>query len=508
MYTVIYMRKCFILWVLLGFAQLCADSFDDIGLNLLRDELGEATPTGVGVVATQVEAAGPSGWYFIDMTDPLFAGKQFTNQSGINTNAYAHTRFVAKQWYGSGGVSPGVRRIDIYSASDWYDRVMRRSASPLREAPLFERAQVQNHSWIAYRDAGTTIDDAIDLLRRIDYMVERDKVVVIASVNNGAENDLPDLLSHAYNVITVGTTGGNHTSGRTLYDLPGRIKPDIVTPEKFTSFGSPLVSGAASMIIETAEHNPELIDATSPSVIKAILLAGATKEEFPNWSREWHRPLDPIFGAGELNVYHNQHILLAGKANPTNALLQGWDLHELTGNGKQQRYRFTVPEHMYLNDLSVALTWQRRVYDAGGLGGFSPAVELADLDMRLYRVGEANALDESLSVNDNVEHIYQPFLDAGSYEIEISGDKNWQYGLAWRSTPVTRPVITSVFRNSSGQFFARARVAAGSQYSIQASSNFEDWEMVASTAASGNEIVFPLDTSTEILSACRILLKQ
>ena len=65
-------------------------------------------------------------------------------------------------------------------------------------------------------------------------------------------------------------------------------------------------------------------DGARSEVIKAMLMAGATKGEFANWidpttglvnpwNRTQTRPLDDVFGAGELNVYNSYLIGIGGK---------------------------------------------------------------------------------------------------------------------------------------------------------------------------------------------------
>ena len=483
------------------------DALDAIGLTRLRAELGYQTPTGDGISVAQVEAANQFGTYFIDVDDPNFEGKEFTDRTGINPSPYGHSRQVGLALYGNDtGVAPDINRVDLYSAVDWYDRVIRRADTAYLGPPLLEQALVQNHSWVAYRDPDTSLDESIDILRRLDHQVQRDGTVVVVSLQNGADAGLPDLLAHAYNVISVGKSDGQHSAGISLFDEPGRFKPDLVAPRDFTSFATPLVSGAAALLLEHAGTREELAAATRPDVVKAIMLAGATKAEFPAWSRTWRQPLDPVYGAGELNVRHNHHILDAGPPGPSNQVgWTGWDAGRLDGDLPVRRYRFHVPESMMLRDFSAALTWLRRIED-GPEPGFDAQPVMADLDLRLYRVGEEDAVDESLSAIDNVEHLHQAVLGSGIYELEVRGDRAWEFGLAWRADVEARPEIVSIFRHASGQFYARARVAPGHKYSVEATGDFEGWRRVASTSATSGEIVFPLASDAAEVHSCRVVV--
>ena len=66
--------------------------------------------------------------------------------------------------------------------------------------------------------------------------------------------------------------------------------------------------------------------------MKAIVMAGTTKEEFPGWSRAEIFPLDTTFGAGEVNVKESYGILTAG-AQPSGGgiVAKGWDYTNQTG---------------------------------------------------------------------------------------------------------------------------------------------------------------------------------
>ena len=58
-------------------------------------------------------------------------------------------------------------------------------------------------------------------------------------------------------------------------DGPGRTKPDLVVPAAQTSSATPIAAGAVALLVEAAGNNEE---AAKPTVLKAILLAGANKK--------------------------------------------------------------------------------------------------------------------------------------------------------------------------------------------------------------------------------------
>ncbi|MFV2067797.1 MAG: hypothetical protein ACC645_12555, partial [Pirellulales bacterium] len=184
--------------------------------------------------------------------------------------------------------------------------------------------------------------------------------------------------------------------------------------------------------------------ATAPQAIKALLLAGATKDEFAGaWENSSEQPLDAVFGAGELNIYRSSQILAAGQ-QPGDGLLPlglaGWDAAQTTST--RQVYRFEVPDGQVLNEWSVALDWNRTFTETAGFG-FTLDPSLADLDL-ILRAEDGPQAGEAINVSasrvDNVEHIYRNgrlgtgggALSPGSYAIEVIADREGvDYALAW-----------------------------------------------------------------------------
>jgi hypothetical protein len=69
------------------------------------------------------------------------------------------------------------------------------------------------------------------------------------------------IWTSAYNIISVGRSDGGHIGGTAEVDdvyNANRTRPDIVTPLAFTSWASPLVAGAAAVLVETGRDNPGL----------------------------------------------------------------------------------------------------------------------------------------------------------------------------------------------------------------------------------------------------------
>jgi hypothetical protein len=389
-----------------------ADYKDEMGYTALKLELGAAMPTGAGISVSQVEApesTGSPGPYLPDTSNSEFSGKSFTTKSGF-ASVSGHATSVALNFYGNAtSIAPGISAIDNYEANDWVGSGYLRTGTAL--APKTELRRIENHSWIG--DAGSS---NVDILRRLDLAINRDKFIAVVGMNNGSGTAVPGLLDASFNGITVGLSNGNHSQGGTTLDNPGgsttpRIKPDIVAPASlgFTSFATPVVSASAALLLQEAGSNP---NASRSESIKAVLLAGATKM---NPAIAQH--LDPVFGAGELNIFNSYHILAQSEQNASNVSTVapiGWDLNNTSSSSLL--YFFDVPTGS--PSLSSILTWNRHVTQSGSL--LTPS--LSNLDLKLFSAtgfSLGTQVDSSASTVDNVEAIYEPNLPAGRYAFQV-----------------------------------------------------------------------------------------
>ncbi|MFV2067370.1 MAG: S8 family serine peptidase [Pirellulales bacterium] len=415
-------------------APAVAGFFDDVGYTELLSELGPALPTGQGVGVTQVEASS-GGSYAPDLEGDAFIGKTFYLMSG-DSNVSAHANSIAKQIYGNvQSMAPGVTEIDLWNAPLWLQSGFLKTSAV--EPPDVERRQVQNHSWIGSMSSRSA---TIDALRRLDYAIVRDGFTAVVGMDNGDSTTLPDLLGQSYNTISVGRTDGNHSHGDTLFDGTGRSKPDLVAPSPTTSSATARVSSAAALLIDAADGS----DAGRPEAVKAILLSGATKDEFDgNWARTSTRPLDEVYGAGELNIDRGYHIFASGRqsgGDGSTVPIRGWDYRQTVSDGV--RYFFDVPAGQMLSEWSAVLTWNRIITDDDRIG-FSPVSSLANLDLALYRAEAftvTQRLDVSASSGNNIEHIYAnnrlglgSNLGPGRYALEVRRQSAEEigYALAW-----------------------------------------------------------------------------
>jgi len=356
---------------------------DDIGHTSLAAEIGPSLATGTNITVSHIEAPDGSGFYLPDSSNTQFSGKTFTNVSGSSTGISSHATTVGLYYYGTlTGISPDINTIDNYEASNWLGSGGLRTG--LTQDPVAETRRLQSHSWIGNHG------NRENVLRRFDFAIARDGFTAIVGLNNAPpSNAIPELLAHSYNTITVGCSDGGHSTGTTTFDVAGRTKPDLVVPFSFVSWSAPVVAGAAAMLMEWADTTPAWTNASKPQSIKAILLAGATKDKFPSWDRTPSRPLDNVYGAGELNIYNSYHILAGGeqKSNPTSLVQRlGWDFDSIVAS----------------NSL---------LYDGRVGTDFPP--EVANMTMRLHATTNfilVDLMDASTSRVDNVEHIYQKHL--------------------------------------------------------------------------------------------------
>ncbi len=397
------------------------------------DELqlrGVAVPTGIGISVTQVESLEPSGGYMPNTSDNEFSGKTITARSAMSLVNSGHATTVGRNLYGNSiSMAPSVATIDVYEAGDWLndwaDEVL-----PINQIPPIELNLLQNHSWVSFSDTGVAPE-------RMDYAVERDGFLPIVGLynsdfgNQDTPTDIPETYGSIYNGISVGVSDGSHRFGltETIYGA-GRTKPEIVAPSGFTSFATPYVTAAAAMLIETAGSDTE---AKRQQVVKATLLAGANKDVFVDWDQTTQRPLDEIYGAGQLDVYEAYFIQAGGKQSEGNSIdHHGWNFTNLSFNGSHN-YTLSVPVGFELRNISILLTWNRTVTRIGNSLDADP---LPNLLLLLEDISDDSIVQQSDSFVDNIEHIWRDSsmaLLAGDYRLTVSTDLSADYAIAWRS---------------------------------------------------------------------------
>lgn len=479
-----------------GGSMVRADYLDDVGYRSLLLELGTNMPTGAGVGVSQIEFGDPeylpeAGTGTFTGTG-IFAGKTFTAKSGATAGS-GHAAAVGMHFFGlnmdpalgRATMTPGISIIDVYrvdstvSPTSWTDDLFLKPGSA--RAPVIESRAVQNHSWISVAESSEAATDN-DLLRRLDFAVRRDGFLPVTGVNNGA-SPVPSLMASAYNNLAVGLSSGGHSTGGVVswLDGPGRQKPELVAPLDYTSFATGIVSSGAALLRQAGSTLGA--SAVKPETIKAILLAGATKEEFPGWTRSETVPLDAVFGAGEMNISHSWHIMSgggqaadAGTARPPRA----WGYVTLTTGGTAD-YLLSVPPGMVGTELSAVACWNRVITDTSPGTGFTMAIAaLADYQLSLARLpvsGGAVVADQSLSSVENLEHVYQKQLPSGTWRLRLSlaGGTSAPAALAWRlETAPHRPAI-GISRVGALDTLTFSGLIPGQAYVIQSSESLTSW---------------------------------
>jgi Subtilase family len=443
---------------------------DETGLSALIQRVGAGNqPTGAGVVAGMAEAPAPG--YLPDPSDPQFIGKLIIPKSNGN-GISGHATVVGEHYFGlSTSIAPGIDTIDVWEASSWLGLGFLNGTGST--PPKLADFKIINHSWIG---AGA---DPQKSLRKLDYAIEDQQFLAVVGVNNGiGPLDYP-LLAHGFNLIAVGRSDGQHHSGPTGLgiDGPGRQKPELVAPAGATSFATPLVSGAAALMVETARTHPALAGdpmAERADLLKAVLMAGA--EHRAGWTNNaptsgplrgsTNTPLDALWGADEIDVNLSHWILTGDRepAAPTLPLLlharhAGWDVTSIA-SGDSRWLHFTVSAAS--PRVSVMAAWNRHV--ALNFGSY----ELPDLDLELWRVdgvGQLHSLVgdaglpyfsagnvQSASPVDNLEHLYLNDLAPGDYALELrrmpDGFDNWNVALAW-SLSCAEPIAYGTGKTTS-----------------------------------------------------------
>jgi hypothetical protein len=382
-----------------------------------------------------------------------------------------HAIGVGNVFYGDGSMARGVTTVQAWYANTWINQVLRAgSAQPPDTTGL---PRVSNHSYIATISPMFTLAQAEDVLRRADFLVDQGSHVMVVGVGSNGRSTPSEpapVFGSGYNVITVGRSDGQHESGLTTVAGPGRVKPDLVAPTGTVSSAAPIVAAAATLLVQVAGADPL---ASDPRTVKAVLMAGATKDEpefAGTWSRTQTQPLDPRFGAGELNIDASHRILTAGRqpASPTATVARtGWDRNAIGPPVGPRTYFFDVPTGDRVTLLSAVLTWNR-AFPAGTLASES----LADLNLTLHRASGftlvGDPLDSSTSTVDNVEHVYATTgLDAGRYAfvVDMTGTTPADYALAWQvqTAPVPEPAAgLAVAAVGVATLRLRRRLAPGS----------------------------------------------
>lgn len=415
-----------------------------VGWTHAKKRLKADMPMGRDIAVGQVEGSVNTG-YLADTRHKDLPGTGFIPESGAS-KLDGHATGVATRIAGPRSAGQGVRSVHAWAVNDWIGPGYLNAGStdnPRDDHP----ARVFNHSWISPKSPNAPI-----VLRRIDYQVDTQDVLVVVGVNNQV-GEIPDLLASAYNVISVGSPPGTHSDALTTTEGQGRCKPEIIAPGGLTSWSTGYITGVCAALLEFADRNAEEDeagrhkDATRSEVIKAVLLAGADRSA--RWSPPEGEPLDRKFGAGVVDIDRALVMLDAGHAEPDMPTKQRYGYSFATIDpGTLRTYAFTADVEQ--GQVGIALVWHRRV--KGGKANlvneatgetreiWNPTAFLPNLNLGLIKTeadGSETMIAASASKVDNVELIHLPKLDPGNYTLRIvrskdNADMPWDYAVAWR----------------------------------------------------------------------------
>jgi hypothetical protein len=442
------MRFALIPALLVSAAHLRAGTLDTIGVTQLRSTDASLTGSNVFVAQPESPSSDTAQDFEVNPTATQHLPALFTYLSGSgDTSAFpntignesGHANEVGQLFYGeSNGVAPNVKHVNNFKDSFFYSTVITNGV------PI--RAKVVNQSFVISADSS----GSSDVNRRYDDYISRYHAVIVSGIGNSGA-----VLSPAacFNGIGVGAYGGSSSVGPTS---DGRSKPDIVAPADETSFSTPLVSGAAAVLVQAAkrEKGSAALTASDPRTIKALLLNGAEKPS--DWTHSDTAPLDSHYGAGVLNVFNSYEDLGGGRhkathkdkplltaghpaANvaPTFEAMRGWDFSALMSSARcdaVSHYVFDL-ENAAAFTLKGTLVWQRKARHTS----------INNLDLFLLNAATNEVIASSLSTVDNIEHLFIQNLLPGRYDLEVvkyggepgSNDvatTHEQYALVWDFT--------------------------------------------------------------------------
>lgn len=451
---------------------------DDIGYTQLQTELGSALPTGADVLVTQVEADTKSNpdYYSYLPNFSQFSEKNFTaylvykysDNPVVGTSGHATT--VGAYFYGSGSISPGTTSISNYLANHWLGTGFLNTGSTAQPQAASDR--VGNHSWVGSYSNSAASSEA---LRRLDWVINRDEFIQVAAMNNGSGINNRPLLSSSFNSIAVGLSSGNSKYGSYALDntyTAGRTRPDLVAPENYTSYATPMVSAAAALLVEvghqggatlstdpavksTTNRNGDTIyNAERSEVVKAALMAGASRTASQltlGYTVNTANGLNDVYGAGQLNIYDSYHIIAAGEQNSlqdapaSNGSIgsYGFDYDPyfggLSGSNRTASYYFSTPED---GSLTASLVWNLAV-DGGTEANFDGSAILYHLGLYLYDLTTDQLVGSAASEADNTENLWLALYADRDYLLQVTaltGDNFlWDYALAWDVSAVPLP---------------------------------------------------------------------
>lgn len=266
-----------------------------------------------------------------------------------------------------------------------------------------------------------------------------------------------DIAAPGTNITTAfygGATGGNNPtlSGSS----PSGSQSSYTTSIGGTSFSSPIVAGAATLIADASYATPGLAgnpDSRDARVVKAVLMNSAAK--IPGWDNgqalvggviQTHQSLDYASGAGSLDIgaSYEQYVEAITRDVPGEPLgpqgsvgLVGWDFGEVI-EGLDNVYEVAsyVPKGA---SVTVTLSWFRERMETYLQTRTAQDIAQVDLDLIVRDASTDIVVAQSVSHLNVSEHLHFTAPEAAWYTIEVNFfDEVFgtlaseQYGLAWK----------------------------------------------------------------------------
>jgi hypothetical protein len=403
-------------------------------------------------------------------TDPInFPGITFRAQANTTDTLSNHAFLVGQRFYSPGTPGqPFINSVFAQTADNFINSLNTQSVlgtgQPLPSLNLAVNGiRVSNHSYVA--DFGLAAADE-NAIRRLDFVINRDDVVVAAGAVTGGGFANQNLIWSARNTLAVRSDdAGQPFDPASSTIVSGRRRADTWS-DSVSSFATGQVSSSATALIGTALTSGQT-NASHTQVVRSFIMTGADKSvsgvAVAPWTRDTANNLDIDAGAGKLNHAQSLSILNAGERtlqtvtantipNVSTTNPKGWSFGT-TPAGGQQAVVFSAFNG--IQQLTATLNWNVTqtagatidTSDAGRI--FSDlALELRPVTLTggVFTVGPPTGL-LGLSSNatlDNVEHLYFTGgnLPPGTYALLITGDaaRATVIGLSYSFLPVPEPV--------------------------------------------------------------------
>ncbi len=439
---------------------------------------------------TSPGASAPGSQPNVDTTTGVL--HTFTVNSSSSYYQYgvsAHANSVAGYLWGTNGVAPGVSYVDNYSANWFLSSVVGTyySTGVNKFAPVntLHGDSIINQSFTSTFPASDTAQQQLQEEQQLNLEYDAYSnyygTLFVSAVGDGATTNSNSTVSlavnppsTAYNSISVSASAlaaNNATNGPTL---TGLSSPDIIAPGQYSSYSTPLVSGAAALLVQ-AGNNMANTNAVQAQTVKALLMNGADKAD--NWAPSAGNSLNQNVGAGSLDVYQSYQNLEAGQhaAAAVNSSstpitvgtadpLEGWDFSAASSTRNNvSHYLLNLPAAAIAGHLTATLVWNAQTSLSYGhivgtsLYGLAGASSEAfnSLYLYLYNATTGALVSKSTSTNDNTQTIFTSLASltpGDQYDLQVF-DAGYQgstpagftlntsdpYALAWNVVATPEP---------------------------------------------------------------------